>query len=500
MSSRRNPKGSITIFAAMSIMLIAAFLFSLLEAARIVEMKKIAEMHTDSVLESVFAAYQVPMWENYRLLLADAGEDGSVTFAKQEALIQSLTAETFESASFLRMEMTELQFPEYRLITDGNGTAFIAAAASYMKQNFPVIYAKQIYGDYESLHTLENLQEDQGDAWEDSLAALETLEEERKQSSAQEPQPDAAVSDSVKRDIKIKENPIETVKKAKKSGLLNLVIKSESEVSDNAVVPHELVSGRKLQEGTAKTDLTTSWMDRVCLQQYLVTHFSNYTNRLDGRALQYELEYLLCGKSSDTANLEGTVLRLLGIREAANFLYLMTDTLRQSEAMAIATVIAGVTVNPAIIEAVKLGILAAWAFVESVLDVRALLDGDSIALLKSPELWTSDLYHLPAVFSSFQKAKSCSWGLDYRSYAGALLFAGNPSVLAYRAMDMQEASVRLLEGYEDFQMDHMVVDAAISAKYRTHSIFLGMEQITAGMGSYFEISADSRYSYRKAGA
>ena len=40
----------------------------------------------------------------------------------------------------------------------------------------------------------------------------------------------------------------------------------------------------------------------------------------------------------------------------------------------------GASVNPAIIEAVKYGILAAWAYVESVLDIRALLDGDKIKI------------------------------------------------------------------------------------------------------------------------
>ena len=55
-------KASITVFAALSLMLVAQLLFTLLEAARHYELQKVLYMNTDTVLESVFADYCSPLW------------------------------------------------------------------------------------------------------------------------------------------------------------------------------------------------------------------------------------------------------------------------------------------------------------------------------------------------------------------------------------------------------------------------------------------------------
>lgn len=58
--------------------------------------------------------------------------------------------------------------------------------------------------------------------------------------------------------------------------------------------------------------------------------------------------------------------------------------------MALGAIIGGITLTPEVIEGVEKGILAAWAFCESVLDLRALLDGDKIPLIKGSDTsWTS---------------------------------------------------------------------------------------------------------------
>ena len=46
-------KGSITVFASLMIMLISQFVFTLLEAGRNIEMAKIAEMDSESGIESI---------------------------------------------------------------------------------------------------------------------------------------------------------------------------------------------------------------------------------------------------------------------------------------------------------------------------------------------------------------------------------------------------------------------------------------------------------------
>ena len=67
-TKQQKYKGSITIFAALSFMLIAQFIFTMLEVSRTIEVRKTLQMNTESVLESIFANYCSPLWEEYRLL------------------------------------------------------------------------------------------------------------------------------------------------------------------------------------------------------------------------------------------------------------------------------------------------------------------------------------------------------------------------------------------------------------------------------------------------
>jgi hypothetical protein len=53
-------KASITVFAALSLMLVAQLLFTLLEAARHYELQKVLYMNTDTVLEYELGTYSLP--------------------------------------------------------------------------------------------------------------------------------------------------------------------------------------------------------------------------------------------------------------------------------------------------------------------------------------------------------------------------------------------------------------------------------------------------------
>lgn len=498
-----------TVFAALSLMLIAAFLFALLEAARITELHKIAQINSESVTESLFAEYQRPLWESYRLLLMDAGcHEETISLADKEVRARGLSNDNLmpskrsigigsEGTDLLSMQTIGVTFDRYLLITDGEGKVFVAAVSAYMKNNLPLESAKTMYEQYESMKSLEESGTMPENAVEEAVQAAETgrIDEE---TAARLDGIGEVGEISVENNRKIVENPLKSAVNMRKKGILNLVITNENALSDAEMNLSETVSHRKLETGNAEIAISPTWLDDVLLEQYLTTYFSSYVHQIGNRALAYELEYLLCGKESDIDNLRGTVEKLIGIREAANLLYLMTDAAKQSEALSVATMLAGATLNPAVIEVVKIGVLAAWAFIESILDVRALLQGDSIALLKNASEWTSDIYNLPAALSASGKAKSCSHGLDYMDYVGALLLFEKTSVLSYRAMDVQEAFVRQIEGYSDFRMDHMILEAEMTMTYQYHSIFPGMAVFTGW--EYPPISCHTGYSYRKAGA
>lgn len=132
-------------------------------------------------------------------------------------------------------------------------------------------------------------------------------------------------------------------------------------------------------EGQAQQeDMTTG----LFFREYLLKQFSDYRNQSESEVLQYEMEYLIAGKDSDVANLAGVAERMLAIREVANYIYLKGDAEKTALANTIALVTAGWTANPAVVKVVEEGILVAWAFSESIKDVKTLLKGGKGSFFK----------------------------------------------------------------------------------------------------------------------
>nr|WP_243279534.1 DUF5702 domain-containing protein [Roseburia faecis] len=291
------------------------------------------------------------------------------------------------------------------------------------------------------------------------------------------------------------ENPLETVTEVKKEGVLSLVLPENTKVSGKFINIEETVSHRSLEKGTMDSYVGTDWYQKVLFYQYLVNYLGNYVEKKQDRVLEYELEYVLGGKRNDVDNLKIVVTELLAMREPLNMASLTASSQRQSEAMALAVTLAGVSANPAVIEAVKYGILVAWAFAESVLDVRTLLSGGKITMIKSDADWTSNVHMIPELLSGWSVAKDCSQGLDYGQYAAILLLFHKGNTLAMRTMDVEEAYVQTQEGYENFQMDHVLCETELTATYEFQPVFLGFVSILENFSNGFRIQNHSGYSY-----
>lgn len=495
-------KGSLTIFAVLSMMLIAAFLFTLLEAGRMYQIRTVAQRNTESVMESVFSNYECPMWENYHLLVLDDGlTDEQGAFTAWEWFAQNLSEDNMSSggipggSNHLRPAVEQVSFEEYRLLTDDNGKVYISAVSQYMKAHLAEAAIDQAVQQYQAIEGIDAGETPDASAVE---TADEAIAQEQQQEEA-DAEGDGSAGQESEEEKEDMENPLDVMKSLWTTGVISLVVENPESVSKATVSMSSAVSKRTLQQGTASSSVETDLLDSALFSKYLQSQFASYTQGNAAGTLQYEMEYLLCGKSGDKDNLCGAAERLLALREAANLYAIACDSKKMEMVSSLAVTLAGVTANAAIVAAVEGGLMAAWALAESILDVRTLLTGGKIALFKSASQWTSDLMHLGSSFGSFGKASDCSNGLSYVQYLGTLLSLQEEKS-AYRAMDIQEAAIRGMEGQEAFSMDHMVTDATISISYRYNTIFLGMEDLTKGMNRVFTFSTQTGFSYRKAGA
>ena len=100
-----------------------------------------------------------------------------------------------------------------------------------------------------------------------------------------------------------------------------------------------------------------------------------------------EIEYIICGKASESSNIRGVKLRIVAAREALNLMYLKTDATKSAEIKTAAQIL---TPGPAALLTEKL-IAAAWALLESNNDYNLLIAGRKVPLFKDEDSWATDI-------------------------------------------------------------------------------------------------------------
>lgn len=194
---------------------------------------------------------------------------------------------------------------------------------------------------------------------------------------------------------------------------------------------------------------------------YILEKFGDAVNRKEESYLKYELEYLLEGKESDRKNLEATAKKLCNIRFGINYAYLLTNQTMQAEAEAFAGAIGALIAVPAVIPVLKQGILLTWAYGEAMMDIRTLLEGNKVALIKSQETWKLSLENLLNIEEHGlpMEQEKDETGLTYGEYLQMLLLAKSKEILTMRALNLAELNISSMEGKSFFKADACITGA-----------------------------------------
>lgn len=504
-------RGSMTVFAALAFMLVASFLFALLELARVQSLAMLAEQKSAFCLEAVCTEYQPMLWEEYHLLGLD-GAFGGTEFS-MEQVSDELTNRIYanleregDGGNILAMDLQEVQPVSYQVLTDGDGTVFLQCVTGYMKNHLSYAVAQRLYERYQENDEVEAKRsgEDCIQNAQDTLTAAreaQAEEEETKENSventqtvnekAEGEQTEDYQTEDTEEDI---ENPIELVLALKQNAVLGMVTEVDT-LSAKEIDLTNSIENRKCNQGTEVSEEKVEWYEKTLAAEYLDMFFSDYTAQKKEHALSYELEYVLGGAASDRANLETVVARLLLVREAANVAHILGDPNKMEATMETAGVLAGFSGNPAVVKVVQIGIVAAWAYMESVLDVRALLQGDAIALIKNQQQWTTELGNLLQAFEGSTKAINCPKGLSYQEYLKAFLLTMNQKKLAFRMMDIMEQNVRFLYDQKNFRMDHVIGRMSYDVTYQVSPLFYRLSVLGDGHLGEVNMSSSSQFSY-----
>lgn len=504
-----NPiSGSITIFLSLMLLLVSSLLFSLLELSRFYALAMMRDLVSQTVVESLFAEYQIPAFKNYHLLMLDAGYGmGELAISHMNHNMQKIGQENLtpdisgfgKYSNFLQMNITNSSVEKYELLTDGGAAVLLEQMVEVMKKETVTGLVESAVEQFAGTKDAVQSGNDVDKYIEFSMDSMqEELERQAQEEAAgQEAGEQTETISRIEQDADKKAgNPIEDMQKTRKSPLLAQILPEGSRISVKQIEGKEAAVSRTLNCGNYYREHSVGIAEKVLLQQYFKKYTSNYKNAVQlPHALNYEQEYLLFGCESDEKNLEKMAGKLVLLREGINFAYLMTDTAKQSEAMALAIEIAAAAGVPAVAKAIQLGLLASWAYAESILELRTLFAGGKIAAVKNIENWNVGLSEMIfAVLDHARKAREEPEGQDYEDYMAAFLYIEPNQKLGLRFASLLEQNLRLSENYEQVKIDCMVTAAEISCEYDAKQVFLTPALLGRAMGGYgFQKKARFQY-------
>ena len=419
-------------YLSLVFILLISFAGAMLESASLQNVKNYRRADMTRAVESIFAEYQKELWEVYGIFALEGSyETGSYS----EELLKERLA--YYGASGMDQEITRIQ-----LLTDQGASAFYEQVTAYMENKYGLDKVKKLVG--------------QTDTWKAGEEALQNYERDGAKTE-QELQELL----SQKEEFPEEENPLSHVAKLKSMPLVDLIMPKGRVMSKKSITLSEMVSHRKRNQGYGDfSDVagSGSTISKLLFGEYVLEHFKMASDSLqsgngnynsgefvsgnsanedfsDGNrgdmagagSLDYELEYILEGHASDRENLETVASKLLMVRFVPDYAYIQTD-------------------------------LLAWAYGEAIMDIRTLISGGKVPLVKNAEDWKLSLSGLMQLGSAGENVaadsgKDMESGLAYREYLRMLLFLKSQDEVGMRTLDMVEQNLKIRYGQTFFRAD-----------------------------------------------
>lgn len=439
-------KGEVTAFLSIVFVLFLSLTATIIESASVQITKNKRRADVERAMESFFAEYQKNLLEEYDVFALEGTYEKGV-FSEKELLDRL----KFYGAGKGTHEIEKIQ-----LLSDDFGRAFREQVIAYRKQKSGVENMEELAGT-----TTE---------WEEQEKSQEVYKEEGKEVTGNLEQ---SLTEA-EQQLPEEDNPLGVFSEIKAKGMLWMTVPKEAEISQKAVTLQELPSNRKLRKGRGTFKTTkenNATMSKLYFASYLVEKFSAADKPAAKKKLSYELEYVIGGKESDRENLDIVVTKLVGMRFPVNYGFLLSDSVKKAEAETMAATLAGVIALPALVGVIKQAILLAWAFGESIMDVRSLMSGGKIELLKNRENWKLQLSSVLKLGKEDVDVQKSEKGLSYREYLRMLLFLQKEEECTMRSLDIVEMNIRQKRG------NFFRVDSCVS-KLEIKSICVIREKIT----------------------
>lgn len=460
-SSKEN--GYLTIFLAMSLTVILSLCVTMIEGAKKNGARFMAEYAVDVGMNSVLAEYHRELLEQYDVFFIDTsyGTNLPSIYKTSDHLRHYMNKNlSWNDPGLLSyeqdlydMSVQNILIGNLSVATDKSGKAFRKQAIEYMSDKYGMSLPTKVE-EWEQVIKEYGLDSNKVSSEQQSVdSRIDTLDGSKIQ-----------VSEKEWVTVEI-DNPADRVNAKRSKGVLLLTMNETDNLSNIGFNSEQAASKRQLYKGigpVAGRDTEDTIAELLLFDEYIFEKCSFYGQENEKAEMKYQIEYILAGGSNDLDNLKSIASKLLLIRESANASYLFSDTAKRAQAVTLAATVSAVAMLPELQALLEYSILFAWAFAESVHDVRVLFAGGRIPLLKNSGNWNTDI---DVIFQSADEGGSCGGdtGLSYEDYLRVLVKMTDTDIKTMRLIDMVELDIRKTEGNEYFCMDACIDGMTLEA-------------------------------------
>lgn len=390
-------RSSITITLAILLLVILTILLSFIERIRVINSRTEVEINAYSAQRNIAAGYNSRLWEHYDVFGLNTNKD-------LEKIFNEYVTKTtnYDKNNLYKVQFNNIRIYPHTFIENG-GYDFLRQAALIMQVRIPSKLLKKLKGG--DITTSQGNEKDIEDV--DSTNVSDSDEEYRKDP----------------RDI-IKD--IET-----DDGFVNFALSDEDKSTKK-------IDGNKIKlNGILKKP---SFIQSQLFNEYILSHFTSAINSKNSKnALNYEVEYILKGGLRDSDNLKDVCRDIKLLRIPINYAYIIKNKAYNIAADILAFTLNIWNMNFATMKATKYAIIMAWAYAESAIDVKNLLSGGKVPLIKTDKTWNLGWKNLFS-FKSIKPKKS-EKGLSYDDYLRIFLQFKSNSNKVSNSMNLIEKNL-----------------------------------------------------------
>lgn len=436
-------KGYITVFFTAVLAICMSLFLVMFTGIRenAIRMKAVAA--TDTAMTSVFAEYSKELWKQYGLIFVDSSYmTKSYSMKLAEDHLKAVVDKNFDECrlglldgkDLLKLKCTEVTADGVILASDNNGKAIKNQAINLMKYYYKIAYLEDVEKWVSEINA-NNLSSG-ADYSAAGNASGELISKYKIDYSKWLP--------SISGGNDISEDTISPV------NILNFVSPLET-ISTKKINLKNYPVKRKMNEGNMDREYEEDITDAFFLREYLLKFCGNYINKKESSLLTYQTEFLCSGKSSDSDNLASVVRRIMVIREAANYHTLSNDGGRMAVIHIVCLGICTLLGYPDACELLEKIVVACWANFESITDVKLLLRGGKVPLIKTPSQWITGINS--ALYGEEVRI-AYSKGLSYEDYLRVFIYFTGEKKVMKRFMSVIEMDMRTTEGNQYFRIDN----------------------------------------------